>query len=215
MKSTRERILLTLLERSRASIAELAEEAGINTISVRHHLDALQSEGMVNAEEERHGVGRPRLVYFLTEKGQEHFPTRYYRLTNQLIEQMKQVLPVETIQQIFAGLANDISSEQGKRAFSRPIEEKLNILKELLAREGFIVEWDKGEDSYHLREISCPYMHIGHNHPEVCTLDQTIIANILNVPAQKITCVLSGDNLCTYVIPCSSTETENDRTTHQ
>ena len=71
MKSTRDRILQTLLHQPRASINKLAEAVGINPISVRHHLTNLQMEGLVDAQEERHGVGRPRLVYVLTQEGME------------------------------------------------------------------------------------------------------------------------------------------------
>jgi predicted ArsR family transcriptional regulator len=79
MKSTRDRILQT--SPCSANITELAEAVGINPISVRHHLSSLQVEGLLSSEEERHGVGRPRLVYMLTEAGMEKFPTRYLRLT--------------------------------------------------------------------------------------------------------------------------------------
>jgi len=69
MKSTRERILQSLLSHPNSTINDLAEAVGISPISVRHHLTSLQAENLVAAEEERHGVGRPRLVYILTEKG--------------------------------------------------------------------------------------------------------------------------------------------------
>ena len=49
MKSTRDRILQTLLRRPRTTINELAEAVGINPISVRHHLTNLQVEGLVDA----------------------------------------------------------------------------------------------------------------------------------------------------------------------
>ncbi|MGC8856390.1 MAG: helix-turn-helix transcriptional regulator, partial [Anaerolineae bacterium] len=90
VKSTRDRILQTLLRRPKMTINELAEAVGINPISVRHHLTNLQMEGLITAEEERHGVGRPRLVYSLTEEGLERFPTRYLRLTTRLLAQMKE-----------------------------------------------------------------------------------------------------------------------------
>jgi predicted ArsR family transcriptional regulator len=44
MKSTRDRILQTLLRKPRSTINELAEAVGINPISVRHHLTNLQME---------------------------------------------------------------------------------------------------------------------------------------------------------------------------
>ena len=44
MKSTRDRILQSLLRKPRSTINELAEAVGINPISVRHHLTNLQME---------------------------------------------------------------------------------------------------------------------------------------------------------------------------
>ena len=101
MKSTRERILTTLVSEPRSTINDLADAVGINAISVRHHLTSLEAEGLVTAEEERHGVGRPRLVYFLTEKGLERFPTRYLRLTNRILDQIKETLPQATVKDTF------------------------------------------------------------------------------------------------------------------
>ena len=69
MKSTRERILDVLHSNPRSSINDLAEAVGINAISVRHHLNNLEADGLIQYDEERHGVGRPRLVYSLTERG--------------------------------------------------------------------------------------------------------------------------------------------------
>ena len=57
MKSTRDKILNTLLTQRQATIKQLSEVVGINGISVRHHLINLQAEGLVTAEEQRHGVG--------------------------------------------------------------------------------------------------------------------------------------------------------------
>ncbi|HEX2994159.1 MAG TPA: winged helix-turn-helix transcriptional regulator, partial [Anaerolineales bacterium] len=62
----KDKILQALLRKPKITINELAEAVGINPISVRHHLTNLQMEGLIAAEEERHGVGRPRLVYALT-----------------------------------------------------------------------------------------------------------------------------------------------------
>ena len=92
-KSTREKVLYTLLNHPNATISEIAESVGINNISVRHHLTSLQADNLVQCVEERHGVGRPRLVYTLTDQGSERFPTNYMRLATRMLTQMKSSLP--------------------------------------------------------------------------------------------------------------------------
>jgi len=200
MKSTRDRILQTLLRRPRTTINELAESVGINPISVRHHLTNLQVEGLVSAEEERHGVGRPRLVYLLTEAGMERFPTRYLRLTSRLLDQLKESMPEQVVSKLFLQMAEDMAGDYAEQMKNLSMEERLDLMKTLLAEEGFSVEWEREGARYNIHEITCPYLQIGQNHPEVCTVDQTLISRMLAVPAEKVQCVLSGDTHCTYVV---------------
>ncbi|NTU74693.1 MAG: winged helix-turn-helix transcriptional regulator [Anaerolineaceae bacterium] len=200
MKSTRDRILQTLKNHPRTTINELADSVGINAISVRHHLSSLQAEGLLTAEEERHGVGRPRLVYFLTEKGVEKFPTSYLRLTTRLLDQIKDTLPKPVVERLFAQMADDLTAGQAVKLDGLNIEQKLDFIKTMLIEEGFGVEWEKRGDQYFINEVSCPYYHIGQSHPEVCGVDQAVISKMLSIPAEKINCILRGDSLCTYVI---------------
>src|SRR5512138_1874649 len=160
MKSTRDRILQTLVSQPRSTITDLAEAVDINAISVRHHLTRLQAEGLIAAEEERHGVGRPRLVYFLTEKGLERFPTRYFRLTNRLLDQIRDSLPNDTVEKLFHQMAADVAAKYIAGTQNLSLEQKLEALKSALAQEGFVVEWEKKGGQYHIHEVTCPYFHI-------------------------------------------------------
>lgn len=200
VKSTRDRILQTLLRHPRATIIELAEAVSINPISVRHHLTNLQMEGLVDAQEERHGVGRPRLIYVLTEDGMEKFPTRYLRLTSRLLAQMKETMPGPMVSQLFSQVAEGLASDYSQQMLGMKMEERLDFVKEMLGEEGFTVEWEKVGEQYKIHEISCPYLQIGQNHPEVCTVDQTLISKMLAVPVEKVQCILSGAAHCTYVV---------------
>lgn len=201
MNSTRNKILQTLLKKPKSTINDLAETVGINPISVRHHLTNLQMEGLVEGQEERHGVGRPRLVYVLTSEGMERFPTRYLRLTTRLISQMKESMSAPMVSQLFGQIAEDLVSEYAHDVKGLSMEDRLDLVQDLLAQEGFTVEWEKKEDSsYHIHEISCPYYQIGMKHPEVCTVDQTLISKMLALPVNKVQCILDGGAHCTYVV---------------
>jgi DeoR family suf operon transcriptional repressor len=198
--STRNRILQILLRHPRLSTNELAVAVGINPISVRHHLTNLQMESLVIAEEERHGVGRPRLVYFLTEEGHEKFPTRYFRLTTRILNQMKDKFPQPMINEMFKELAASMADEHSSEFKDLSVEERLGVMKNVLADEGFVVEWEKQGSQYLIHEITCPYLQVGQTHPEICNVDQTLISTMLALPANKVQCILTGASQCTYVV---------------
>jgi DeoR family transcriptional regulator, suf operon transcriptional repressor len=206
MAGTRDLVLHTLLTQPRCTINELAEKVGISPISIRHHIASLEADGLIGCEDERHGVGRPRQVFFLTQTGVEQFPTRYVRLTIRLLEHLKETMPEAMVNTLFTqmavGLAKDLS--EGTETKNLSMEERLNLVKELLRREGFSIEWKQLDDGYQIYEASCPYYYIGQNHPEVCAVDQILISTVLSMNAEKVKCILNGDNNCTYLISDTS-----------
>ena len=94
-------------------------------------------EGLIAADEERHGVGRPRLVYSLTEDGMERFPTKYLRLTTRLLAQMKETMPAPVVAKLFNQIAEDLASEYSSQMQGLSMEERLDFVKELLGTGRF------------------------------------------------------------------------------
>ena len=206
MSSTRSLVMEILLNRQRCTIIDLAEAVEINPISVRHHITKLEASGLVTSVEERHGVGRPRRIYFLTEKGMEQFPTRTIRLTSQLIEQLKGSLPAETVDNLFRDMALNLSQDYRKNTKLKGLNlgQRLSLIEEWLTNEGFTVQVEQNEDEVLIRETGCPYIHVGRRHSEVCTFDQALISEVLASSPERTSCLLDGDNCCTYVIPMES-----------
>ncbi len=202
MSSTREKVLKILLTRQQSTINELAEAVGISPISIRHHIHKLEAIGFVHSTEERHGVGRPRRLYFLTEKGQEQFPTRYLQLTVRLLQQLKETLPEKMVGELFSQMAGEIATDYASDLDldQLSMESRLDITRDLLNAEGFTMNWVATKNEYHIREVNCPYHHVGQSHPEVCSVDETLISTLLSVPIEKVKCILDGDTLCTYVV---------------
>ncbi len=202
MTGTRDLVLQTLLTQPRSTVNDLADKVGISPISIRHHIANLEAEGLISSEDERHGVGRPRQLFSLTDIGIEEFPTRYVRLTVRLLEYLKETMPEAMISKLFSQMAEDLARDlsDGTEMKNLTMKERLNLVKELLKREGFNIEWEQLEDGYEIHEASCPYYYIGQNHPEVCAVDQILISKVLAVPTEKVKCILNGDSNCTYVV---------------
>lgn len=200
MSGTREHILNLIKSRGQATTAELAETLSISPVSVRHHLSSLMAEGLVQSQEVRHGVGRPHLAYTLTEAALERFPAKYLRLSGRLLDELKASLPPQALEDMFARMATGMVAEYQHRLDGRSLEEKMELLMELLGTEGFMARWNQTGETISLTEYHCPYLHIGQRHPEVCAIDQTVIKQVLNANVEKTTCVLKGDDHCVFVI---------------
>lgn len=202
MSATRDLVLRTLLSQPKCTINDLSEKVGISPISIRHHIAILEAEGLIDSEDKRHGVGRPRQVFFLTERGMEQFPTRYISLTLRLLEHLKETMPEAMINKLFTQMAIDLARDlsKGKETENLSMKERLDLVKDLLNHEGFSIEWEQMPDGYHIHETSCPYYFIGQNHPEICAVDQVLISTFLAVPTEKVKCILNGDNNCTYIV---------------
>jgi len=201
MKSTREKILRTLLAFPESTINDLAEAVGINGISVRHHLTALEAEDLVISAEERHGVGRPRLIYSLTEKGNENFPTSYLRLTRRILETLKNQLSQESLHAFFEEIGKKIVEPYETNLSDKSFDERVKLVETALTHEGFTIEITKEKDAYTLTSLTCPYYRIGLGHPMVCAIDHTVISRLSGADIHLKSCIYNGSDRCIYKIP--------------
>lgn len=204
-QSTRETILYTLKTNHEAKVEELAVAASISPVTVRHHLNGLQADGLVQLKSVRRKVGRPYYVYSLSEKGHELFPKKYFSLTNRLLKEMKEQLPPEFIAGLFNGVVNKIVEDHRAKFTPLSFESKLDYLIKLLAQEGFLAEWEKTATGYQLVEYSCPYLSMGQKHVEVCGLDKKIMNSVLETQVNQLSCMLNGDDCCEFAIPAVQT----------
>lgn len=199
-KTTREIILRTLRSQGDCTVKDLADAADVSPVSVRHHLANLQAENLVQVDEVRHGVGRPHHIFSLTDNARELFPTRYFKLANRLLLEIRESMPEGRVEELFAGVAHNMAVEFANELHELPLAERLDRLVQLLREEGFDTQIEASGDKVLIHELSCPYLRVGENHPEVCLLDQSLIARSLGLPAERVTWMLEGDLHCTYAV---------------
>lgn len=200
MQTTRSRIIEYLKEHGRASVQDLAVATELTSMTIRHHLTILETDGLVNSEKERGHVGRPRHVYCLTDKALSLFPERYDELAGRLLEGLKDLGAKREITEVLERMAAQITDDYREELADRSFEERLDLLIDVLGKEGFLASWEKREGEYVLREYSCPYFLVGQEHPEICRVDWQVITTILNAPVKRQSCMLHEDSNCTFHI---------------
>jgi DeoR family suf operon transcriptional repressor len=196
--STREIILDAIKQSNEATVDNLAIAADVSPVTVRHHLNSLQAEGLLEIRSVRRKVGRPYYVYSLSDQGNELFPQRYMRLSSRLLDELKANFPAGTVDVLFNNVVQQIVDEHRKDFINLSVEERLDYLVGLLGEEGFLASWESSDGKYTLTEYSCPYFSVGQKHDEVCTLDRRLVQIVLDTDIKQESCMLHGDSRCQF-----------------
>jgi predicted ArsR family transcriptional regulator len=205
-QNTKDIILRTLKSSNQAKVGELANAADVSPVTVRHHLNSLQAENLIEVSSVRRKVGRPYYVYSLSDKGHELFPQKYMRLTDRLLDVLKAQLPPETVSQLFNGIVQTIVDEHRSKIEDLSIEERLTYLVSLLAEEGFLARWERSNGEYRLTEFSCPYYSLVDRHSEICMFDKALIVNVLQTPVTQQSCITDGGHCCEFTFPAAGVD---------
>lgn len=211
MQETRHQILDILRHQSQFTVDSIVETLrnkygkNITAVTVRHHLNILQQEGLITEPELRHRTtpGRPQHTYALTEKAHQTFPNNYQQLVASLIEQLQHQLPVESVNVIFEGVADRMASEIiNLPGISQ--NQRLDIVVEYLTQLGYDASWEIADDGFILHTRNCPYHHISRNNEALCSMDLRLITSLVGQIPRRLSRVSDGDTSCAYLIPVKS-----------
>jgi predicted ArsR family transcriptional regulator len=192
--------VVALLRQREDTVNELAEALRLTDNAVRSHLSTLERDGLVRQSGKRTATRKPEALYSLTPEAEELFPKAYDLLFNQLLHSLEsRIAPAEK---------GELLREVGRRLagfraplFKGPTEaelrERLKIAVDVLKDLGGLAELEDTGDEIVIRCFSCPLASVVKEHPEVCQLAETLLAEIIGVPVREA-CVRNGAPRCLF-----------------
>ena len=198
MQATRKDILDFLRARRRATVREIGDHLGLTATGIRQHLTVLERDGLVAASEERGHVGRPALVYRLTEQGDALYPKKYDELANAFIEEAHALLGPQALQQLMRRVASRFASSYLHRLESLPLDDRVAEVREILVERGNIASYRREGDEYFVEKQTCPFWNVAVKNSAVCALDVQFIRELAGTDARLTTSLLRGDGCCTF-----------------
>ncbi|MCL7454987.1 MAG: ArsR family transcriptional regulator [Anaerolineae bacterium] len=202
MQSTRQEILSILREEKQATVEDLAKQLELTPMTIRHHLNVLQAQNLVEASKVRRSkkVGRPRLVYTLTDAADDLFPQGYGRLARQLVTEVKETVGEEQTGAMFRRMAERLASEAPPAEQDQGFEERLEQVSDFLVDQGFLSRWEETDEGYVLTNVNCPYRRVSRQHNEVCLLDTELIRRLLGVEPERLSSIRAGEAACAFLL---------------
>ena len=184
-ESTRGQIV-TLLRRSGRTVEDLARALGLTDNGVRAHLAVLERDGIARQRgsvRRGSGGGKPAYVYELTAEAEDLFPKAYEPALSRLLDVLAERLGPEESEVLLRSVGRRLVESRtvppdGTRA---RLEAAAGVLNEL----GGLAELEERDGTLVIRGYSCPLAAVTPEHPEVCRMAETLVAEVAGVPVQE------------------------------
>ncbi len=202
MQATRQQILDFLRARRAGSIRELGDHLELTPTGVRQHLTILEREGLVLSREVRGRVGRPALVYSLTEAGEDSYQKRYDRLSNALLDALSAPRDPENGAGFAERVARPLADPwRAELALLQP-EQRVSAACGILGDQDVLADWERegeaADEVFLLHERTCPFPEVARHNPAICEIDEAFLRSLTGLHVSLIGCQLDGAAHCTY-----------------
>ncbi len=201
-EDTRHKILELLKTGGPQTVDELSAKLKISSMGVRQHLVSLESEGLIQHQSEKRGIGRPSYVYSLAEEGDELFPRRYTQLAIDLLETVRGLDGEQGLERLFEARIQHNARRYRERLKGKSLKAQVKELARIRSEEGFMADWRSlGADTYRLRELNCAVYQVACRCEEICAYEEALFKRVLKgAEVRRETHILAGDQSCTYTI---------------
>ncbi|TFG69820.1 MAG: ArsR family transcriptional regulator [Anaerolineales bacterium] len=201
MQDTRQQILEILKRLGEVTVQELSNELQLTSVTVRHHLEILRSEGYITEPQIRHSSrpGRPRYVYKLTSTAADLFPNNYSGLASALLDSIRECVSPDDQDIIMEKAAQYMTQNAGTLPVA--IDDRLSSAVTFLNQHGYTSRWGKDDNNdYVIYVSSCPYHHVSQEHDQTCQVDAHIINLLTGGGATRILTGAKDGGLCVYKV---------------
>ncbi|WP_241561895.1 MULTISPECIES: helix-turn-helix transcriptional regulator [unclassified Streptomyces] len=212
-RSTRNRVARSILDHGPSTVADLAGRLGLTQAAVRRHLDALVTDDVVAARDQRvYGArtrGRPAKVFALTECGRDAFDQSYDELASDALRWIARAAgggaAGEAAVAAFARDRIESLAETYRAAVEAATPDKrTEALAKALTADGYAATArsapgrQRGEQ---LCQHHCPVVHVAEQFPQLCEAETEIFSRLLGTHVQRLATIAHGDGVCTTYIP--------------
>ncbi|MFQ5943334.1 MAG: helix-turn-helix transcriptional regulator [Anaerolineales bacterium] len=191
---SRQRILEHLKKSGQASVAELSQTLTLTSVTIRHHLAALRSEGLVAEPVSRHrpGPGRPEMVYQIASAADELMPRNYGELCRCLIQavESRQTSDLE-------GVLAEMGSSLGASANAVG---NTAVVRSYLEDRGYFPSVEKDEGTIILKLANCPYLELARSAPSLCEFDRALIGALFGREVEVAGLIVNQEPVCAFHI---------------
>ncbi|WP_413494688.1 helix-turn-helix transcriptional regulator [Morganella psychrotolerans] len=199
-QSVGEKLLILLKKYGPMQAADAGEHLGTTGEAARQQFAKLAKDGMVEAQSESRGVGRPIQLWHLTALGNKRFPDCHAELTVKILTTIRQELGEEAISKIITARENEARRDYAeKMQGAETLEEQIIRLVAIRTDEGYMAQWEKEpEGSWLIIENHCPICSAARMCQGFCRAELALFQSVLHANVERVEYLLTGSRRCVY-----------------
>ncbi len=179
-------------------VSELADAMEVTPTAVRQRLVRLLAQSAIQREAARHGRGRPKHRYWLTEKGLRLTGSNFTDLAVTLWQEIRQKGDPELRRETLRRIARALASGYAGQIQGETPAERMESLAELLAQRRIPVSVEQSGRGAVLTEHACPYPKLAEQDQGVCSMEQMLFSELLGQDVELTQCRLQGGSECRF-----------------
>ena len=202
MQATRQHILEILKQHSTATVEDLGKELELTPVTIRHHLDILRGEGLVQAPKvrRRDTPGRPQHIYALTDAADNYFPKNYAGLADVVLQEVRDRAKPDEMSEFLNGVAQRMAAEAPIAPRGETTLQRMDRIIKFMNEKGYSASYEQVDGGFLFRTLNCPYRDLAREIGDVCVVDQAMLRALTGQVPQRLDSIANGSPACLYLI---------------
>jgi predicted ArsR family transcriptional regulator len=192
--------ILNSLKRTRGmSVNELVGKMKMSYMGIKQHCLTLQRDGYLDTWRRPQKMGRPEMVYRLTRRTHDLFPTDSNQFTLELLKSMQEIYGPNAPEKLLYNVFEKKTAALRAKVKGETVAERAKWLARVRDAEGCMAQFTaSGEGGPHILECHSPIINLLEQYPIIARLEQDMFEALLGTRVRREMLRNSGLYECAF-----------------
>ncbi len=181
------------------SVNELVEKMGMSYMGIKQHCLTLQRDGYLDTWRRPQKMGRPEMVYRLTRRSHDLFPTDSNDFTLELLKSIGDIYGTNAPEKLLYSLFEKRTAALKAKVKGENVVERAKWLAKMRDSEGYMAQFlPSDKDGPQILECHSPILNLLEKFPIIGRLEQDMFEAVLGTSVRREDTRTSGLYECAF-----------------
>jgi predicted ArsR family transcriptional regulator len=192
--------ILNSLKRTRGmSVNELVEKMKMSYMGIKQHCLTLHRDGYLDTWRRPQKMGRPEMVYRLTRRTHDLFPTDSNQFTLELLKSIQEIYGPNAPEKLLYNVFEKKNAALKAKVKGETVAERAKWLARVRDSEGYMAQFTTSEEGGpQILECHSPMMNLIEQYPIIARLEQDMFEALLGARVRREMLRNSGLYECAF-----------------